>query len=169
MSFNQGASSGSLSFRPARYDIEWDGVSEAKASFELACGGTGVSYAAKAYRVFPETGDNNCISTNNSDAGNYVKGDRFWSWDLNALPNNCVKLFAGDITLPATVSSNVATIIFSSITATTHAYAWQLTATKGTATRVVAAGKLEAVGLNPYAPGAGRISLVSGVTASGCL
>ena len=162
MSFNQGSSSGSLSFRPARYDVEWDGVSEAKASFELACQGTGVSYAAKAYRVFDEDGD---IACENYNAHEYVRGDRHWALSC---PTN-TKIFAGDITLPTTVSGGAVSIVFSAITATTHVYAWQLTATKGTATRIVVGGKLEAVSMNPYAAGAGRISLVSGVTASGCL
>jgi hypothetical protein len=162
MSFNQGASSGSLSFRPARYDVEWDGVSEAKASFEMACGGTGVSYAAKAYRVFRESGSIGCEGSGQVE---YVRGERYYNLTC---PGNA-KTFASDITLPTTVSGGAVSVTFSAITNTVHAYAWQLTATKGGATRIVVGGKLEAVGLNPYAPGAGRISLVSGVTASGCL
>lgn len=162
MSFNVGGSSGSLSFRPARYDVEWDGVSEAKASFALACQETGVSYAAKAYHVFEE--DVSLVCGNNNPVEGF-RGERRFTLDC---PAN-VRVFASDITLPSTVSGGAVSITFSAITATTNVYAWQLTATKGTATRIVIAGKLQAVGLNPYAPGAGRISLVSGVTASGCL
>lgn len=162
MSFNQGNSSGSLSFRPARYDVEWDGVSEAKASFELACQGNGVSYAAKAYRVFR---DNGSLVCEGSGPVEYVRGERYY--DLGC-PGN-IRNFSPDITLPTAASGTSVSVTFSAITSTTHVYAWQLTATKGTATRIVIGGKLQAVGLNPYAAGAGRISLVSGVTASGCL
>lgn len=162
MSFNQGSSSGSLSFRPARYDVEWDGVSEAKASFEMACQGTGVSYSANAYRVFSESGSIGCEGLGQIP---YLRGARYW--DLSC-PGN-IKTFAADIALSATESGGVVSVVFSGVTETEHVYAWQLTATKGTATRIVIGGKLEAVALNAYSGGAGRISLVSGVTASGCL
>ena len=164
MSFNQGASSGSLSFKPARFDVEWDGVSEAKASFQLACQGTCVSYAAKAYRVFSEDGAWTCGVDQYTSVVPYSRGERFFT-----VNSSCVKTFSGDVNLSATVSNGVATIVFSGVPNTTHVYAWQLTATKGASSRVVIAGKLEAKEPNPYAPGASTISLVSGVTASGCL
>lgn len=162
MSFNSGASSGSLSFRPARFNVEWDGVSEAKASFELACQGTGVSYSATAYRVFSESGAWLCEG---SSPVEFERGDRYF--DLGC-PGN-IKTPAADFALPATVSGGVATIVFSSVPNTTLVYAWRLTATKGASSRVVIAGRLEAKEPNPYASGASTVQLVSGVTASGCL
>ncbi len=163
MSFNQGTSSGSLSFRPAKFDVEWDGTSEAKASFSLACNEAGASYAAKAYRVFTSSGNARCVEGSGSPSHVWARGDRYYSL------SGCDQVFASDISLPATVSSGVATIVFSSVTPTTQTYAWQLTATKGTSARVVIAGKITPIGLNPYKSASGNISLVSGTTAYGCI
>lgn len=164
MSFNRGASSGSgvLSFSPAKWNVEWDGVSEAKASFGLVCQGTGVSYAAKAYRVFDDDGFVRCANNNYS----WQPGERYY--DVVNCENNTLA-YASDITLPATVSSGVATVVFSSVPITAYVYAWSLVATKGTATRIMITGRLEAKEQNPYAGGGSTISFVSGVTASGCL
>ena len=163
MSFNQGSSSGTLSFRPAKFDIDWDGVSDAKASFQLACPDTAASYSAKAYAIFTESGEVGC--NNGQSLSAWSIGERYFT-----VAGNCARTYATDIALSATVSSGIATIVFSGVSPTTSTYAWQLTATKGTAaTRVVIAGKISPVGLNPYAQqGGGRISLVSGSTASGC-
>ena len=163
MSFNQGgSSSGTLSFRPAKFDIDWDGVSDAKASFQLACPDTAASYSSKAYAIFTESGEVGC--NNGGSLSAWSIGERYFT-----VAGNCARTYATDIALPATVSSGIATIVFSGVSPTTSTYAWQLTATKGTATRVVIAGKISPAGLNPYAQqGGGRISLVSGSTASGC-
>lgn len=157
MSFNVGSSSGTLSFRPARFNVDWDGVSQAKATFALACWDTAASYSAVAYRVWESDGTESCGGSEFS----VKKGSRYYT--RNQL---CQKINASDVSLSLTVSSGSASVTFSTLDTNTHA--WQLRATKSGVTRVLVAGLVRTVELNPYEPGAGSVNLVSGVTASGC-
>lgn len=162
MSFNQGSGSGTLSFRPATFNVEWDGVSEAKATFGLECWDTAATYSAVAYPVWESDGVEVCNS-NTATEHQYTRGQRHFS-----LNNSCQKVDAPNVTLPVTASNAVATIRFSAITSYFNAYAWSLTATKGTVTRVVIAGRISQIDQNPYARSSPTVSLISGFTASGC-
>ena len=158
MSFNVGSGSGTLSFRPARFNVEWDGVSQAKATFALTCWDPAASYSAVAYRVWPEDGALGCSGF----PVEYERGTRHWT-----LNGSCQKVFASDVSLSMSAASGTAQVTFSSLS-TTEQHAWQLRATKGGVTRVLIAGLVRTVELNPYEPGAGSVQAVSGVTASGC-
>jgi len=165
MSFNQGASSGRLSFKPAKFDVEWDGKSTAKASFALECSDTAATYSASAYRVWEEDQEISCSSGTISSTWQTVRGERYYGFN-----GVCQPAYVSDFSLPLTVSSSVATVVFSSVpaTATSFSHAWYLQATKGTSVRVLVAGKLHGKELNPYVGSGGGVSLVSGVTAFGC-
>lgn len=163
MSFSQGSSSGTLSFRPARFNVEWDGVSQAKATFELTCWDTAASYSAVAYRVWPEDGSLGCSSGGVTvNAIEYERGARHWTFN-----GSCQRVFASDESLSMSAANGTAQVTFSSLS-TTAQHAWQLRATKSGVTRVLIAGLVRTVELNPYEPGAGSVQAVSGVTASGC-
>jgi hypothetical protein len=165
MSFNQGGSSGRLSFKPAKFNVDWDGKSTAKASFELACNDTAATYSAGAYRVWDDDTEVTCNSGTNESVYQTVTGERWYTFG-----DSCARVYASDFSLPITASNGVATVVFSSVpaTATSFAHAWYLKATKGTAVRVLVAGKLQGTEMNPYEASGGSISLVSGVTAFGC-
>lgn len=162
MSFNQGSGSGTLSFRPATFNVDWDGVSEAKATFELACWDAAATYSAVAYPVWSSAGVAVCDS-NTATEYQYTRGQRLFYLD------DCQKIDFGNVTLPVTAANATATIRFSAITSVSYAHAWRLTATKGTSTRVIIEGRVTPFAQNPYAQSGGpSVSLVSGVTASGC-
>lgn len=160
MSFSQGVSTGSLSFRPAKFDVEWDGVSEAKASFELTCDDAAAAYSATAYRIWESDGSEVCQQLEYQ----YSRGDRFYTRQADCV----TKVFDPDISLPVTASSGLVTVLFSSVPNTTHVYAWSLKATKSGATKLLVAGKIEAAEPDPYASRGGSIRIVSGVTAYSC-
>lgn len=163
MSFNQGASSGTLSFRPARFNVDWDGVSQAKATFELTCWDTAATYSAIAYQVWPENGSLGCSSGGISVGPyEYERGERLWSFN-----GSCERVYASDVSLSMSSANGTAQVTFSSLS-TVAQHAWQLRATKSGTTRVLIAGLVRTVELNPYEPGAGSVNAVSGVTASGC-
>lgn len=160
MSFNVGSSSGTLSFRPARFNVDWDGVSQAKATFALTCWDPAASYSAVAYRVF--SADGSYLACGGGQIS-YERGRRYFSYSFAT----CTSTTASDESLPLTVSNGTAVVTFSVLAANQH-HAWQLSATKGGVTRVLITGLVRTVELNPYEPGAGSVNLVSGVTASGC-
>jgi len=163
MSFNVGSGSGTLSFRPARFNVEWDGVSQAKATFALTCWDPAASYSAVAYQVFAADGAIECSAGGITVSPiEYKRGARHWTFN-----NSCGRVFASDVSLPMSAASGTATVTFSSLS-TTEQHAWQLRATKSGVTRVLIAGLVRTVELNPYEPGAGSVQAVSGVTASGC-
>lgn len=163
MSFNVGSGSGTLSFRPATFNVEWDGVSDAKATFDLECWDAGASYSAVAYPVWSDSGVEVC-SNNTASKYTHTRGQR-----LFYINGACQQIDFPSVTLPVTAANSLATIRFSAITSVSYAHAWRLTATKGTATRVVIEGRVTPYSQNPYAnSGGSTVSLVSGVTASGC-
>lgn len=164
MSFNQGSGSGTLSFRPATFNVDWDGVSDAKATFELACWDTAASYSAVAYPVYSSSGEEQCTVGGTTSQYPYVRGQRVFAFGAA-----CLQVELPAVTLPVTAANALATIRFSVITSVSYAHAWRLTATKGTATRVIIDGRVTPFAQNPYAQSGGpSVSLVSGVTASGC-
>lgn len=163
MSFNVGSSSGTLSFRPAQFNVDWDGVSQAKATFALACWDTAATYSAIAYSVFTEDGALACSAGGiQVSPVEYERGARYWTFN-----GSCQQVFAPDVSLSMSAANGTAQVTFSSLS-TTAQHAWQLRATKGGTTRVLIAGLVRTVGLNPYEAGAGSVNAVSGVTASGC-
>lgn len=164
MSFNQGSGSGTLSFRPATFNVDWDGVSDAKATFELACWDTAATYSAVAYPVFRSSGELECTYAGQTSQYPYALGQRVFA--LNGL---CQPVPLPEVTLPLTAANALATIRFSAITSVSYAHAWRLTATKGTSARVIIEGRVTPFEQNPYAQSGGpSVSLVSGVTAAGC-
>ena len=158
MSFNVGSSSGTLSFRPARFNVDWDGVSQANATFALTCWDTAASYSAVAYRVF----DADKTETIGGVEFSVRRGERFYSRN----PQTGSQTFATDVQLSVAAANGAAQVTFSSLPG--YAHAWYLQATKSGVTRVLIAGLVRVVELNPYEPGAGSVQAVSGVTASGC-
>jgi hypothetical protein len=165
---NDSAVGNSISFRPATLHVNWDGVSEAQASFELACYDSAATYSVAAYPVHETSArytyaPGNTTSTWSPFVVAYERGDRLVSWSDNGY-DQPVPYIHPNITLPSTVSSGIATIKFSAITANYFTHAWTLTGTKGTVTRVLVAGGVFVKTPGPYSPGA----FVGGVTASGC-
>lgn len=167
MSFQIGSSSGSLSFSAARYNVTWDGVSQAKASFELACHDTAASYSAVSYPVFATSGEISHGCGSNPVA--FARGQR--AFEITGCNGPVpVKSFSPDVSLPTTVAASSISILFSAITNTnfTSTHAWKLTATKSGVTRVLLAGQLLIKPFSPFDSGGSSVSLVGGVTASGC-
>ena len=163
MSFNVGSGSGTLSFRPARFNVDWDGVSHAKATFALTCWDPAASYSAIAYRVWEKDGVISCSSGGiEYSPVEYERGTRHW--DFNS---SCQKVLASDVSLSMSAANGTAQVTFSSLS-TTVQHAWQLRATKSGVARVLIAGLVRTVELNPYESGGGSVNAVSGVTASGC-
>lgn len=167
MSFNvSGGSSGTLRFRPAVWNVEWDGESESKVSFELACVDTNSTFQAVAFPVFTSMGAYQC-PTDWTIIRGYLPGDRLF--ELNPIggpmQEGCDQIFYPDVTLPLTMSSNVATVIFSNITTTNKIHTWTLKSTQGTATRLLVTGRWKVVKVNPWSNKPGDITFVSGVTA----
>lgn len=163
MSFNVGSGSGTLSFRPARFNVDWDGVSQAKATFALTCWDPAASYSAIAYQVWDRDGELGCSSGGIQVSPiEYERGERYWTFN-----GSCQRVFASDTSLSMSAANGTAQVTFSSLS-TTAQHAWQLRATKSGVTRVLIAGLVRTVELNPYEPGGGSVNAVSGVTASGC-
>lgn len=161
MSFNLTSNpSNVLRFGPAKFDVEWDGVSEAKATFELSCFSSAATYEAIAYPVWTSSGIANFTT---SSTTLYTMGTRQFSFDDNGF-----KLFEPNALLAVTASSGTASVAFSTLTATHSVYAWQLRRFDGTATCVLVTGKLQAEAPNPYSRGNGVSGIVSGATAVGC-
>lgn len=163
MSFTTDSSDKTISFRPATLHINWDGVSEAKASFELSCFDGAASYSAVAYPAFTASGSVSAGPTSSPVIYKWNRGDRIFTvtYDGTSPP---FRTFLPNVSIPTTVTSGTATLRFSAITATTFVHAWQLSGTKGTVTRVLVAGGVFPNMPSPYSSG----SFVGGITASGC-
>lgn len=158
-------SSGTLRFRPAVWNVEWDGESESKVSFELACVNTNSTFQAVAFPVFTSQEIFQCPSDWTFIRGAYP-GDRLFSVNqIGGLLQGCTQDFEPDVSLPLTVSSNIATIVFSQITNTTRIHSWTLKAVDGTSTRLVITGRWKVVKVNPWINKPGDITFVSNVTA----
>lgn len=154
-----------MRFRPAVWNVEWDGESESKVSFELACVNTNASFSAVAFPVFTSQETIKCPVDVTFIRGAYP-GDRLFS--VNSLYSNedtCEQVFSPDVSLPLTMSSNVATIIFSGITNTSRIHSWTLKSTDGTSTRMLITGRWKVVKVNPWVNRPGDITFVSNVTA----
>jgi hypothetical protein len=161
-----------LSFAPARYNVKWDGTSEVKATFSLTCPDTAATYAAVAYGIHNSSGSAGfCPFFTGTTAGNnppppyqYERGER-----VKYFNSSCQLVSVSDAAIPVTYSSGSVTLSFSSLTTTHATHAWKLTATKGTASRVLIAGRIERESFDPYGAGGGTINLVSGTTAYKCI
>lgn len=162
MSFNfsSTSSSSALSFRPETLNVEWDGVSDAKAIVGLACWDSAASYSAVAYPVYSSSGVAICNAVEHA----YTRGQRVFSFG-----SGCQKIDFPNVALPVTAANATAAILFSAITSVDYAHAWRMTATKGTSSRAIIEGRVTPISQNPYVSSGGpTVSLVSGVTASGC-
>lgn len=167
MSFQVGNGlSGTVKFRPAVWNLEWDGVTEAKVSFELACVNTASTYEAIAYPVHTNLSIVQCPFDWTFIRGHYP-GDRFW--EMHTVGNEigdgtCELEYAPDVSLPITMSSNVATIIFSDITNTSQVHSWVLRSNNGTSTHQHVTGRIKVIRISPWLNSPGSITNLASVT-----
>lgn len=159
-----------ISFLPLSYNVKWDGESQANAAIELPCSDTAATYSVSAFPVYTASGRITVAKigdTADTYTFSFARGDRVYAqlgWDGSQPSFN----FAPAVSLPVTVSSNVATIVFSGITATAFpVHAWKLKAVKSTTTRVLLRGRVE-IDTNPYGRDSSTVYAASGVTAYGC-
>lgn len=158
-----------INFLPLTYNIKWDGQSNARAAVDLPCYDAGATYSAAAYPVATayysiQAGPN----SNNLYTFEREQGQRAYN-SVAYDGTNASFTLSPDISLPLTVSSGVATIVFSTITATSHSgYAWSLKGVKGTSTQVLLRGRIQIEEQNPYRNSAGSSYVASGATAFGC-
>lgn len=138
-----------LTFTPPRIDIVWDGVSRAVANIGLNCASTAATYTAQAYNVSFE----DLLSEDGE------------------LLRPAGQFFGAPIAIPVTVVGATATLLVSGIGALGQddVRGWRLTATEGSAVKVLAFGRITSVGLNVAANQETSLNLVSGVTAVSCL
>lgn len=165
MSFNFGSSSGKISFAPATFNVEWDGVSRARAVFQIDCFSSAATYSASAYRVFHTSSFSVC-SYNTNTVNETVKGTRYWQYEYGNTA--CARQFSPDISLPVTAANGTAAVLFSALTATAYTYAWKLVANNPSDSQVLVTGRITASEFNAYVKTSPTVSLVSGVTAGGC-
>jgi hypothetical protein len=159
MAINLDGTSRTIDFRPQQYNILWDGTSYAKASLALACDDTAASHAAVAYPVWGVT-----ATSCGGSLYEGIRGARKWTFGTS-----CQVIQSPDISLPLTVSSGVATIVFSGVTATGDVHGWQLTSTKNGNTRVIAFGRIEPSWLDVFGSSSGgSTQFVEGATAVSC-
>ena len=137
-----------LTFTPPRVDIVWDGQSQAVARVGLNCTNTAATYTAQAYSV---------------SLADILDGEGHI-----AIPAG--EFFGFPIAIPATVSGTVATLLVSGIgpLAQGAVRGWKLTATEGSAVKVLAFGRITSAGLNVTADQSASLNHVSGVTAVSC-
>lgn len=159
-----------ISFLPLSYNVKWDGESHANAAIELPCSDTAATYSVSAFPIYTASGRitvSNGGDTTDTYTFSFARGDRVYATVLwNGVSPSSV--LAPAVSLPVTVSSNVATIVFSGITATAfRAHAWNLKAVKSTTTRVLLRGRVE-IDTNPYGRDSSTVYAASGVTAYGC-
>lgn len=149
----------SVSFTPDIYNVTWDGVSLAQATFGLKCPGSG-SYAATAYRVFTGSGSYVYIepSVVLGQAATEVSvpfraGERYFS----ITSTGAVGYSAPNRPMTATaVGSTAVSVEFSSLSLSDASfsggrdavYAWNLKDTGSN--KILVAGRLTVSALNPY-------------------
>lgn len=161
-----------LSFVPQRFNVVWDGVSCAEASFNLSVAGP---YAATAYQVFDRSGEYANDETGES-LESYRQGDRFFtlahaggSYTVETRPTQ---------SLTVSTTGQVATVVFSSlepgdglylgdgrVDPNTY-YSWMLRVVSGP---VLVAGRIDVKPHNAFVyTTPGSIKFASGYTAANC-
>jgi len=165
MPYNASTAPSSLSFRPATYNIAWDGVSKAQATFELACFSTAATYSAFAYPVFASKSTVACGTGTNAVVYTQFKGERVFT-----LGTACQILSKGNVQLPITAANSTAAILFSAVTSNLeYSHAWQLVATKSSGTQVLIGGRIDIQTFDPYERSRPTEAPATFVEINGCL
>lgn len=144
----------SVSFTPDIYNVTWDGVSLAQATFGLKCPGSG-SYAATAYLVFTRSGSKKYGTNSAGDdlLYSYKAGQRYFT--ISESTGQTYTPPDRSMTTTA-VGSTAVRVTFSSLPLSENylfdggdgVYAWNLKDTG--ANKILVAGRLTVSALNPY-------------------
>lgn len=184
------STSSAITFGPSRIDIAWDGKSDAKVSFLPVCTDTAAtaSYAVSVQRVWPSDGQltvyvpfgTNAVTV----ATTYFAGDPYYlRYDPLVYPATANSYVYTAFTLGHTVASNGAVLfelnpsntnytqrssIIDGKTTKPMYYSWEMKQTRGTATQVVALGRITRHLPNPYDETGSYGDLVGAQTAYFC-
>jgi hypothetical protein len=185
MSFTVGSLStgSSLTFGPSRVDIAWDGKSDGKVSFMPSCSHTAATYSITVRRVFPSDTNKTVYVSNNSATVDYFAGEPYvipydpavtasltfytypeFSIGHTANTSGVVAFELNPANTNYTQKSSAETLY----TTRPMYYSWEMKQTKGTATQIVALGKITRRTPNPYAETGSFGSLVESQTAYFC-
>jgi hypothetical protein len=187
MSFTIGelSTSQSLTFGPSRIDIAWDGTSSGRISFLPACTSTSATYSLSVLHVFPSTETKFLYISSNLFSNTFAAGTPFLQQKVptynTATPfiiGHTASTATGEVSFELNPSNTNYTNTMDTITsgqvginhATMQAayYTWKLTQNNGTATQLVATGKLSRVPPNPFSSAGAYGELVAAQTASFC-
>lgn len=186
MSFTVGSlsTSSTLTFGPSRVDITWDGKSNGKISILPVCTETAstATYSVSVVRVFDQATTKEVLSAGNTVLYNAVAGEAY------VLERDPLSTFAfnsyryPEFTVGATLSTNTGVVAFELIPSNTnytnrtdistlspHYFTWKMTQSRGTASQIVAVGKLTMIAPNPYSRTNAVGNLVEAQTASFCI
>lgn len=185
MSFTSGptATSTYLVFGPSRLDVQWDGVSNGKISVLPVCSDTATtaSYQVSVLHVFDSAATKTVYAGGLTSAYSATAGEPFRTSDS---PNTRI---AAPFQIGSTLSTASGVLSFELIPGNTNYtntfdtvsvaypttkpayYKLEIQQTKGTATQVIASGKLSRITPNPFSSISIYGSLVQAQTASFCI
>lgn len=197
MSFTLGSlsTSSSLTFGPSLVDIGWDGISNGKITIKPVCGSSASTgtYTVKVLHVHQEATTKTLYSAAGTASQNWnlAAGIPFryhpnatsgWQEAAPFVVGNTQNTATGDVSFelipadarytntleafPFNVGTNYPTI---SGTSQSSYYKWWIERSRGTATQVVAVGKIIRIPPNPYSSVGVYGTLVEAQTASFCI
>lgn len=186
MSFTVGSlsTSSTLTFGPSRVDITWDGKSNGKVSVLPVCTDTATTatYSVGILRVFPAAEDKVVYSYGNTITYSAMAGEAYLLEDdpLSTSMANAYRYT--EFTVGSTLATNTGVVAFELIPSNTnytnrtdistlspHYFTWKMTQNRGTASQVVAVGKLTMLAPNPYSASNAVGNLVEAKTAHFCI
>lgn len=182
MSFNvSSATSTSLTFAPSRIDISWDGVSNGKVTVLPVCFSTAstATYEVNVLHVFDQSTTKILYNVSGLTLSySALAGEPYRTYDTpfkTAAPftvGHTQATASGEVSfeLNPADSRYTNTLDYSSYPTSQPAYyKWEIKQTRGTATQVVASGRLARIPPNPYSTAGTYGSLVQSQTASFCI
>lgn len=183
MSFTVGSltTSTSLTFKPARLDIGWDGVSNGKVAILPACNDTSstATYSVKVIQVFPAAATKTLYASGVTYSYSASAGEPFRNNHTNdaqvATPfmvGSTLNTASGEVSFELMPSDTNYTAVMDFATYRTSqasSYQWSVEQARGTAVQLVAVGQLNRTPPNAFSADTGYGSLVQNQTAYFCI
>lgn len=182
MSFNVSAStSETLTFSPSRVDINWDGVSNGRVTILPVCSDTAstASYSVRVLHVFGEATTKAVYASSISSSYSAVAGEPYKTGETTdsrtATPftiGSTLSTATGQVSFELIPSDTNYTNTFDYATYPTSQpaqFKWEMSQTRGTATQLVACGRMLRIPPNPYSSSGFYGSLIQAQTASFCI
>lgn len=182
MSFTVGtlSTSSSLVFGPSRVDIEWDGRSNGKISMLPVCTDTTTTaaYSVSVLRVFPSAQAKVVYLSGLTFSLSFLAGQAYrthgtgTSDSVESVPfviGSTLATATGVVEFELIPEDTNYTTDTDISTMMPHYYSWNLQQTRGTATQLVALGKITILAPNPYSSSNAVGNLVEAQTASFCI